>query len=89
MGITIGKDNKLSVDKDTFMKADVDKVKELLIEIINGEIERKRAEEREKELEEERRLEEEFEGNAKRTFDEWWKEKEKTRASIIEKIKKQ
>lgn len=29
MGITIGKDNKLSVDKDTFMKADVDKVKEL------------------------------------------------------------
>ena len=29
IGITIGKDNKLSVDKDTFMKADVDKVKEL------------------------------------------------------------
>lgn len=30
MGITIDtKDNKLSIDKDTFMKADVDKVKEL------------------------------------------------------------
>ena len=67
----------------------VDKVKELLIEIINEEIERKRQEEREKELEEERRLEEEFEGNAKRTFDEWWKEKEKDRAKIIERIKKE
>ena len=29
MGITIGKDNKLTIDKDTFMKTDVNKVKEL------------------------------------------------------------
>ena len=29
IGITIGKDNQLSIDKDTFMNADVDKVKSL------------------------------------------------------------
>lgn len=29
MGITIDKNNKLSIDKDTFMKADINKVKEL------------------------------------------------------------
>lgn len=29
MGITIGKDNKLSIHKDTFMKTDVEKVKDL------------------------------------------------------------
>ena len=29
MGITITKENKLSIDKDTFMKADINKVKEL------------------------------------------------------------
>ena len=29
MGITIGKDNKLAVDKDTFLKADMEDVKEL------------------------------------------------------------
>ena len=67
----------------------IDKVKELLVEITNNEIERKREEALEKEREEERRLEAEFEGNAKRTFDEWWKEKEKDRAKIIERIKKE
>ena len=29
MGITFDKNNKLSIDKDTFMKTDVNKVKEL------------------------------------------------------------
>ena len=29
MGITLGKDNKLSIDKDTFMKTDIENVKEL------------------------------------------------------------
>ena len=29
MGITISKDNKLEIDKDTFMKADIDNVKDL------------------------------------------------------------
>ena len=35
MGITIGKDDKLTINKDTFMKTDVNKVKDLFNNLIN------------------------------------------------------
>lgn len=67
----------------------VDKLKEIISEIINNEIERRREEALEKEREEERRLEAEFEGNTRRTFDEWWAEKEKVKKSILARIEKE
>ena len=67
----------------------VDKVKEMLGEIMNNQMNAINEEIIEKEKEEERKREEEIYGTTNKTFDEWWKEKEKERDKLIEKIKKE
>ncbi|EKE37680.1 hypothetical protein ENUP19_0311G0005 [Entamoeba nuttalli] len=67
----------------------VDQVKDMVIEILKEQVIFLNEEIVRKEKEEERAREREFIGTTKKTFEEWWKDKEKERKITIEKIKKE
>ncbi|EDR27828.1 RWD domain-containing protein, putative [Entamoeba dispar SAW760] len=67
----------------------VDRVKDMVIEILKEQVIFLNEEIIRKEKEEEKAREKEFIGSTKKTFEEWWKDKEKERKITLEKIKRE